>query len=96
MKARDSLLELAGDVIGLRLERFEVSPEHELQVNRLIEERSECRKDKQWQRADEIRNRLAELGIILEDTPEGTKIVWKRTPEIEVLNNLLAELGIAL
>jgi cysteinyl-tRNA synthetase len=34
------------------------------------------RKAKQFQFADEIRNKLGELGIALEDTPTGT--VWKR------------------
>jgi cysteinyl-tRNA synthetase len=38
--------------------------------------RDALRKDKKYQLADEIRNRLDELGIALEDTPTGT--VWKR------------------
>jgi len=45
-------------------------------VNRLIEERADYRKYKNWQRADEIRAELDELGISLEDTPKGT--VWRR------------------
>jgi cysteinyl-tRNA synthetase len=65
-------------------------------VLRLVEERSRCRKAKQWQRADEIRARLAELGIVLEDTSDRPHIVWKSTPAVEALNKLLAELGIAL
>jgi len=65
-------------------------------VNRLIEERMKCRKEEKWQRADEIRAKLAELGVVLEDTPEGTRKIWKRAPEVGVLDNLLAELGIAL
>ncbi|MFQ5997599.1 MAG: cysteine--tRNA ligase, partial [Dehalococcoidales bacterium] len=43
-------------------------------VNRLINERTNCRKYKNWQRADEIRNKLAELGVTLEDTKAGTDI----------------------
>jgi len=70
--------------------------EAELRVNRLVEERLRFRNAKQWQRADEIRAKLAELGIALEDTPEGTKRIWKRTPAVEALDKLLAELGIAL
>jgi len=42
----------------------------------LISIRNQLREAKQWQLADEIRAKLAELGISLEDTPEGT--VWKR------------------
>ncbi len=72
------------------------TPELELRVNRLVEERSRCRKAKEWQRADEIRTKLAELGVDLEDTPEVTKKVWRRTPEVEALDKLLTELGIAL
>ena len=70
--------------------------EAELRVNRLVEARLRLRNAKQWQRADEIRAKLAELGIALEDTPEGTKRIWKRTPAVEALDKLLAELGIAL
>jgi cysteinyl-tRNA synthetase len=42
----------------------------------LISVRKELRKAKQFRLADEIRNRLNEIGIVLEDTPQGT--VWKR------------------
>ncbi len=72
------------------------TPEAELRVSRLVDERSRCREAKQWQRADEIRAKLAELGIVLEDIPEGTKRIWKRSPEAKALDNLLAKLGIAL
>jgi len=40
-----------------------------------IEERNAARKEKNWKRADEIRNELVSKGIILEDTPIGTN--WK-------------------
>ena len=72
------------------------TPEAELRVKRLVEERLRCRKAKQWQRADKIRAKLAELGVVLEDTPQGTKKIWRRAPAVEPLDNLLAELGIAL
>ena len=41
-----------------------------------MEVRSRARKEKQFELADFIRDRLKELGIALEDTPAGTK--WKR------------------
>ncbi len=41
----------------------------------LIDVRSELRKKREWALADLIRDRLAEQGIALEDTPEGTK--WR-------------------
>jgi len=45
-------------------------------VELLIEVRSRARKERQFELADFIRDRLRELGIALEDTPVGTK--WKR------------------
>ncbi|NIM44241.1 MAG: hypothetical protein GTO54_01155 [Nitrososphaeria archaeon] len=41
-------------------------------VNLILEFRQAAREKKDWATADEIRSRLAELGIKLEDTPEGT------------------------
>ena len=70
------------------------TPETEARVNRLVEERVKCRKEKNWQRADAIRNKLVELGIILEDTSQGTKKVWRRTPSVEMLDKLITELDI--
>jgi cysteinyl-tRNA synthetase len=46
------------------------------EVEALIEERNAARKNRDFKRADEIRNQLSERGILLEDTPQGTK--WKR------------------
>ena len=62
------------DVLGIEVER-----EQELldtDIEQLIEERQQARKDKNFARADEIRNLLQEQGIALEDTREGVK--WKR------------------
>ncbi len=42
------------------------------ELDNLIKERNQARKDKNWARADEIRDHLAKRGIILKDTPEGT------------------------
>ena len=46
------------------------------EIERLIAERTEARKNKNWARADEIRDLLAERGILLEDTPQGVR--WRR------------------
>jgi len=48
----------------------------EPEIESLIEERNAARRSRNFARADEIRNELAERGILLEDTPQGTK--WKR------------------
>lgn len=45
-------------------------------IEKLIEERNNARKEKNFARADEIRDMLKEMGIVLEDTPQGVK--WKR------------------
>ncbi|MGZ3615091.1 MAG: CysS/YqeB C-terminal domain-containing protein, partial [Thermodesulfobacteriota bacterium] len=54
------------------LKRLNLTEEEILQS---IEERNLARKDKNWKRADEIRNDLLSKGIVLEDTPAGT--IWK-------------------
>ena len=45
------------------------------EIERLIEARVQARKDKDWARADAIRKQLADLDILLEDTPQGT--MWR-------------------
>jgi len=55
-------------------------PEKEEELDKgmidLINEREQARKDKNWKRADEIRNELLEKNIELEDTSSGT--IWKK------------------
>lgn len=48
----------------------------EAQIEALIEERKQAKKDKNYARADEIRKQLAADGIVLTDTPQGT--TWHR------------------
>ncbi len=45
-------------------------------IEKLVEERNQARKNKNFARGDEIRDMLLEEGIILKDSPEGTK--WHR------------------
>ncbi|MFC1866103.1 cysteine--tRNA ligase [Chloroflexota bacterium] len=78
VQAKDTLSELAGDVLGLKLEALKVVGDMETKVNALVKERGQCRNDRQWQRADEIRAELESLGVIVEDTPARSKIIWKR------------------
>lgn len=42
-------------------------------VEKLIEERNEARKNKDFARSDEIRDMLKSQNIILEDTPQGVR-----------------------
>ena len=46
------------------------------EIEALIQERAAARKSKDFARSDAIRDQLKERGIVLEDTPRGTK--WKR------------------
>jgi cysteinyl-tRNA synthetase len=45
-------------------------------IEKLIQERLDARKGRNFKRADEIRDSLLEEGIVLEDTREGTR--WKK------------------
>lgn len=60
-------------VLGVLMRDVASIDEH---IERLIGERETARREKNWGRSDEIREELQSLGIILEDTPDGTK--WKR------------------
>ena len=62
------------DVLGIIVERKQEILDAE--IEKLIEERQMARKEKNFARADEIRDTLLEMGIVLEDTREGVK--WKR------------------
>jgi cysteinyl-tRNA synthetase len=73
-----SLFAELGDVLGISFGEAEASvtgPSDE-EINALIEERTLARKEKNFARADEIRNQLQEMGIVLEDTPQGIR--WHR------------------
>ncbi len=60
-------------VLGLQ-KKEEISLDSEIEA--MIQARIEARKNKNWVEADRIRDELIKKGIILEDTPTGTK--WKR------------------
>jgi cysteinyl-tRNA synthetase len=70
-------LERADSVLGVFGAADEqVDAQLAVEVESLIAERNAARKNRDFKRADEIRNQLAERGVLLEDTPQGTK--WKR------------------
>jgi cysteinyl-tRNA synthetase len=74
-RAQTELHTLAG-VLGLTLERAQQSQEAAPFIELLIELRAELRKAKQFGLADLLRSRLGDLGVILEDSPQGT--TWKQ------------------
>ena len=48
----------------------------DLKIQRLVDERTTARSDRDFARADELRDQLTEMGIVVEDTPHGA--VWHR------------------
>ena len=67
-------LEELTDILGIIVDKAPEMLDEE--VEGLIAERQAARKEKNFARADEIRQQLLDMGIILEDTREGVK--WKR------------------
>jgi cysteinyl-tRNA synthetase len=78
LQAIDDLYgELGGQILGIipdSLTEEAVEGLDEALVELLLEIRMQAREDKQWALADEIRTRLADLGVAVEDRPEGS--VW--------------------
>lgn len=62
------------DILGIITEKEEVILAEEIEA--MIAARQQARKDKDFALADEIRGKLLDQGIVLEDTREGVK--WKR------------------
>jgi cysteinyl-tRNA synthetase len=95
-EAQETLQGLAG-VLGLKLrvdvtirppiaEAFIEGLPAEVVVESWVKERDELRKAKQWQRADEVRNKFKQWDIILEDTSQETILsykgkIWRRYPK---------------
>jgi cysteinyl-tRNA synthetase len=71
---------LGGDVLGIVKDEYPQAGGADDEVtdklvNILIEQRAQARKNKDFAAADGLRNKLDEIGIALEDTPEGT--TWR-------------------
>jgi cysteinyl-tRNA synthetase len=61
----------------LKLKECPLAPE----IDRLIKDREKARKNKDWERADTVRNELARKGFKIVDTPKGP--VWKELEKLE-------------
>ncbi len=72
--AQGVLAELAG-ILGLQLSSEATGAEAAPFIDLLLEMRSKLRAAKQFALADEIRNRLIDLGVMVEDTREGS--TWR-------------------
>ncbi len=78
-KNAESIVEMFYDldrILGLKLKEFS---EFEIpeEVRKLVEEREELRKEKRYEEADKIREKIKEMGYLVEDTPKGPKIRLK-------------------
>jgi cysteinyl-tRNA synthetase len=74
--AQDTFRELA-NVLGLKLEEKQGSGDADAFINLLIEVRAEVRKQKLWALSDQIRDKLKELNVTIEDSKDGT--TWRHS-----------------
>lgn len=70
----ESIREL-GAVLGLSFAKIAVSNEFKKMVEKMLKERDEARKKKDYKTADKIRRELISLGVIIDDTTTGT--MWR-------------------
>lgn len=64
---------LVGPVAHAQAQRSSDSPTAE--IEELVEQRDRARKEKDFGRADAIRDQLKQMGVVVEDTPQGTRVV---------------------
>ena len=72
-KSLETLMEFA-DVLGI-LQQDKADEGIGEDIQALVDERQQARKEKNFARADEIRDQLAAMGITLKDTPQGVQII---------------------
>jgi len=72
-KSKLELIQKMDSVFGLNLlkkEKIKIPKE----ISKLVEEREEARKRKDWKKSDELRDKINELGYVINDTAEGSQI----------------------
>ncbi len=76
-RVKGTMKRLTEDVLGITMERQkqEATKLVEGLINLVIDLRQQMRQKKEWKIADEIRERLLDIGFLIEDLPEGTR--WK-------------------
>ena len=68
--ALDSLTALC-DVLGILQKKEDALP---ADIQQMVDERAQARKEKNWKRSDELRDAIKAAGYTLEDTPQGQKV----------------------
>jgi len=72
--------EYGSKILGLQFST-DISPDNyidqETDIKVLIKKRENARKNRDWEKADSIRKKLLEMGIVIEDTPAGVR--WKKS-----------------
>jgi cysteinyl-tRNA synthetase len=78
LKDSQELLHQLAGVMGLRLQQEKAADQAAAPfIDMLVELRMEMRKQKLYALSDQVRNRLAELGVLIEDSKEGSTWSWK-------------------
>jgi len=75
LKSAQGVFRELSSVLGLKLEEKKGSGDADAFINLLIEVRAEVRKQKLWALSDQIRDKLKELNVTIEDSKDGT--TWR-------------------
>ena len=71
------LIESFDKVLSLDLlKKDEIDEELKEKINELVEQRTNYKKEKNYEKADEIRKEIESLGVTIKDTREGVEIIW--------------------
>ncbi|MDP1779091.1 MAG: cysteine--tRNA ligase, partial [Anaerolineales bacterium] len=77
LKSAQGVFRELSSVLGLKLEEKKGSGDADAFINLLIEVRAEVRKQKLWALSDQIRDKLKELNVTIEDSKDGT--IWRHS-----------------
>lgn len=70
------VLEETGEILGIRPEKHAAAELGGAEIEAMLAQREQARVEKNFRLADEIRDKLKDRGIIIEDTPQGAR--WRR------------------